>query len=51
LRTRVHGVRAGRELSWRGRAERKAQQAVEPAVEIKELAIERDGPVLERSYG
>jgi conjugative relaxase-like TrwC/TraI family protein len=43
------GVRAGRELSWRGRAERKAQRAVEPTVEIKAPTIEREGPVLERA--
>jgi len=38
------GVRAGRELSWRGRAERKAQQAVEPTVEIKAPVAEVQSP-------
>src|SRR5450759_1511128 len=40
------GVRAGRELSWRGRAERKARQAVEPAVEIKAPEVEGQAPEL-----
>ena len=43
----ARGVAAGDELAWREQARRVAQEVESPA--IKAPAIERDGPVLERS--
>jgi conjugative relaxase-like TrwC/TraI family protein len=41
------GVRAGRELSWRSRAERRAAQAVEPAI-VEPQVVRIEPPVVER---